>query len=72
MAKTTWITYTLVCRTWLAPQARLFADDLRRQSLLRAKLGLEYDVLIKTARHVGYLFVPDAEPRAQDETLTDA
>ena len=41
---------------------------------LRAKLGLEYDVLIGTVRNVGYRFVPDAEPRAHDETetLTDA
>ena len=46
---------------------------------LRAKLGLEYDVLIGTVRNVGYRFVPDAEPRTQDErtqeeteTLTDA
>ena len=39
---------------------------------LRAKLGLEYDVLIGTVRNVGYRFVPDAEPRAHDETLADA
>jgi DNA-binding response OmpR family regulator len=41
---------------------------------LRAKLGLEYDVLIGTVRNVGYRFVPDAEPRTQDdsETLADA
>src|SRR5450756_3037018 len=37
---------------------------------LRAKLGLEYDVLIGTVRNVGYRFVPDAEPRAQGETDT--
>jgi len=38
---------------------------------LRAKLGLEYDVLIGTVRNVGYRFVPDAEPRTQDETTQD-
>jgi len=39
---------------------------------LRAKLGLEYEVLIGTVRNVGYRFVPDTGPRVQDETLTDA
>ncbi len=39
---------------------------------LRAKLGLEYEVLIGTVRNVGYRFVPGSEPRIQDETLADA
>jgi DNA-binding response OmpR family regulator len=39
---------------------------------LRAKLGLEYEVLIGTVRNVGYRFVPDTGPRAQDETHADA
>ncbi len=39
---------------------------------LRAKLGLEYEVLIGTVRNVGYRFVPDTGPRVQDETLADA
>jgi DNA-binding response OmpR family regulator len=39
---------------------------------LRAKLGLEYEVLIGTVRNVGYRFVPDTGPRMQDETLADA
>jgi DNA-binding response OmpR family regulator len=38
---------------------------------LRAKLGLEYEVLIGTVRNVGYRFVPDTE-RAQDETHAEA
>ncbi len=37
---------------------------------LRAKLGLEYEVLIGTVRNVGYRFVP--EPPVLDEALTDA
>jgi DNA-binding response OmpR family regulator len=39
---------------------------------LRAKLGLEYEVLIGTVRNVGYRFVPDTEPRAQTETHAEA
>ena len=39
---------------------------------LRAKLGLEHEVLIGTVRNVGYRFVPDPGPRMQDETLADA
>ena len=39
---------------------------------LRAKLGLEYEVLIGTVRNVGYRFVPDTGPRMQDETLAEA
>ena len=39
---------------------------------LRAKLGLEYEVLIGTVRNVGYRFVPDIGPRAHDETHADA
>jgi len=38
---------------------------------LRAKLGLEYEVLIGTVRNVGYRFVPDAEPRIKDEATQD-
>jgi DNA-binding response OmpR family regulator len=38
---------------------------------LRAKLGLEYEVLIGTVRNVGYRFVPDTE-RAQDATHAEA
>ena len=38
---------------------------------LRAKLGLEYEVLIGTVRNVGYRFVPEPSPRAS-ESLTDA
>ena len=38
---------------------------------LRAKLGLEYEVLIGTVRNVGYRFVPESPPRAS-ESLTDA
>ncbi len=38
---------------------------------LRAKLGLEYEVLIGTVRNVGYRFVPESSPRAS-ESLTDA
>jgi DNA-binding response OmpR family regulator len=41
---------------------------------LRAKLGLEHEVLIGTVRNVGYRFVP--EPRetlpSPSESLTDA
>ena len=39
---------------------------------LRAKLGLEHEVLIGTVRNVGYRFVPDTGPRSRDETLADA
>ena len=39
---------------------------------LRAKLGLEHEVLIGTVRNVGYRFVPDPGPRAPDEALADA
>src|SRR5450631_2065735 len=38
---------------------------------LRAKLGLEHEVLIGTVRNVGYRFVPDPLPSAS-ESLTDA
>jgi len=38
---------------------------------LRAKLGLEHDVLIGTVRNVGYRFVPEPSPSA-NESLTDA
>ena len=38
---------------------------------LRAKLGLEYEVLIGTVRNVGYRFVPESSPSAS-ESLTDA
>jgi DNA-binding response OmpR family regulator len=38
---------------------------------LRAKLGLEHEVLIGTVRNVGYRFVPEPSPSAS-ETLTDA
>ena len=38
---------------------------------LRAKLGLEYEVLIGTVRNVGYRFVPEASP-SDSESLTDA
>ena len=37
---------------------------------LRAKLGPEYDVLIGTVRNVGYRFVPEADPREDDDALT--
>lgn len=40
---------------------------------LRAKLGLEHEVLIGTVRNVGYRFVPDPGPGTQDdEALADA
>ncbi len=38
---------------------------------LRAKLGLEHEVLIGTVRNVGYRFVPEPTPNAT-ESLTDA
>jgi DNA-binding response OmpR family regulator len=38
---------------------------------LRAKLGLEHEVLIGTVRNVGYRFVPEPLP-GQSESLTDA
>jgi len=38
---------------------------------LRAKLGLEHEVLIGTVRNVGYRFVPEPTPR-ESESLTDA
>lgn len=38
---------------------------------LRAKLGLEHEVLIGTVRNVGYRFVPDPSPGVS-ESLTDA
>ena len=38
---------------------------------LRAKLGLEHDVLIGTVRNVGYRFVPEPSPSGS-ESLTDA
>jgi DNA-binding response OmpR family regulator len=38
---------------------------------LRAKLGLEHEVLIGTVRNVGYRFVPEPSPTAS-ESLTDA
>jgi DNA-binding response OmpR family regulator len=38
---------------------------------LRAKLGLEHEVLIGTVRNVGYRFVPEPTP-SQSESLTDA
>lgn len=38
---------------------------------LRAKLGLEHEVLIGTVRNVGYRFVPEPTPTAS-ESLTDA
>jgi DNA-binding response OmpR family regulator len=38
---------------------------------LRAKLGLEHEVLIGTVRNVGYRFVPESSPR-ENESLTDA
>jgi DNA-binding response OmpR family regulator len=38
---------------------------------LRAKLGLEHEVLIGTVRNVGYRFVPEPSPR-DSESLTDA
>jgi len=38
---------------------------------LRAKLGLEHEVLIGTVRNVGYRFVPEPSPGAT-ESLTDA
>jgi DNA-binding response OmpR family regulator len=38
---------------------------------LRAKLGLEHEVLIGTVRNVGYRFVPEPSPGA-NESLTDA
>jgi len=38
---------------------------------LRAKLGLEYEVLIGTVRNVGYRFVPEAS-QSDSESLTDA
>ena len=37
---------------------------------LRAKLGPEYDVLIGTVRNVGSRFVPEADPREDDDALT--
>jgi len=37
---------------------------------LRAKLGLEHEVLIGTVRNVGYRFVPESSPRSS-ESLTD-
>ena len=42
---------------------------------LRAKLGLEHDVLIGTVRNVGYRFVPESSPRQSEsdsESMTDA
>jgi DNA-binding response OmpR family regulator len=41
---------------------------------LRAKLGLEHEVLIGTVRNVGYRFVPEPResPPSMDEALTDA
>ena len=38
---------------------------------LRAKLGLEHEVLIGTVRNVGYRFVPEPTP-SPSESLTDA
>jgi DNA-binding response OmpR family regulator len=38
---------------------------------LRAKLGLEHEVLIGTVRNVGYRFVPESSP-SPSESLTDA
>lgn len=38
---------------------------------LRAKLGLEHEVLIGTVRNVGYRFVPEP-PAGSNQTLTDA
>jgi DNA-binding response OmpR family regulator len=38
---------------------------------LRAKLGLEHEVLIGTVRNVGYRFVPEPSPRER-ESLTEA
>ena len=38
---------------------------------LRAKLGLEHEVLIGTVRNVGYRFVPEPSP-GPSESLTDA
>ncbi|MEP7018429.1 MAG: response regulator transcription factor [Actinomycetota bacterium] len=38
---------------------------------LRAKLGLEYEVLIGTVRNVGYRFVPESSQN-ESESLTDA
>jgi DNA-binding response OmpR family regulator len=38
---------------------------------LRAKLGLEHEVLIGTVRNVGYRFVPEPAP-GSSESLTDA
>jgi DNA-binding response OmpR family regulator len=38
---------------------------------LRAKLGLEHEVLIGTVRNVGYRFVPESTPRPS-ESLADA
>jgi DNA-binding response OmpR family regulator len=38
---------------------------------LRAKLGLEYEVLIGTVRNVGYRFVPESS-QSDSESLTDA
>jgi DNA-binding response OmpR family regulator len=38
---------------------------------LRAKLGLEHEVLIGTVRNVGYRFVPEPSP-GTNESLTDA
>jgi len=38
---------------------------------LRAKLGLEYEVLIGTVRNVGYRFVPESS-QSESESLTDA
>jgi DNA-binding response OmpR family regulator len=38
---------------------------------LRAKLGLEHEVLIGTVRNVGYRFVPEPSP-STSESLTDA
>ena len=37
---------------------------------LRAKLGLEHEVLIGTVRNVGYRFVPESTPR-ESESLAD-
>jgi len=42
---------------------------------LRAKLGLEYEVLIGTVRNVGYRFVPEpvpSESTSERQSLTDA
>ncbi|WP_460302254.1 winged helix-turn-helix transcriptional regulator [Actinocorallia aurea] len=36
---------------------------------LRAKLGAEYESLIGTVRNVGYRFVPDHRPGAEEEAL---